>query len=122
MVRSGAAVWQFAPRSLTDETPLTHTFLVRNGGKSALTIEHVAASCECISAQIGESAALPVRIAPGQTVPVRVTLSMGRLAPGPALKSVWLYQRGGSADGLRLEIRGVIKDVPMETVTQKTRG
>ena len=107
-----AALWQFAPRPLSDESPLTHTFLLRSTAKSVLTIERVAASCECIHAEINQSSSLPVRIAPGQTVPVQVTLTSGRLVPGPVSKSVWIYLRGGSAEGLRLEMRGTIKNEP----------
>ena len=112
VVSPNAARWQFAPRLLSDESPLTHTFLLRSTAKSTLTIERVAVSCECIRAEIGETAALPVRVAPGQTVPVQVTLTSGRLVPGPVSKSVWIYLRGGSAEGLRLEMRGTIKSEP----------
>jgi hypothetical protein len=106
----GAAFWQFAPRPLSDETPLTHTFLLRNDTKTTLTIERVALSCDCVAAQIGESQSLPVQIAPGQTVPVQVSLSMGRLVPGPVSKSAWIYLHGGNEDGLRLEMRGMVRE------------
>ncbi len=107
---ASTAYWQFAPRSESDETPLTHTFLVRNNTKTTLTVERVAVSCDCVQTQISESRSLPVRIAPGQTVPVQVTLNLRRLVPGPVSKSVWIYLHGGGDDGLRLEIRGTVRD------------
>lgn len=110
IVNPSAAFWQFAPRPLSDETPLTHTFLVRNNTKTTLTVERVAVSCDCVQTQISESRSLPVRIAPGQTVPVQVTLNLRRLVPGPVSKSTWVYLHGGSGDGLRLEIRGTVRD------------
>lgn len=117
-VKPDAARWQFAPRPLSDQTPLTHTFLLRSRAESTLTIERVAASCECIHAEISESASLPARIAPGQTAPVRVTLTLGRLAPGPVSKSIWIYLRGGSPEGLRLEMRGTIENEPPDSPPQ----
>jgi len=104
------AYWQFAPRSEADETPLTHTFLLRNDMKTTLTIERVAVSCDCVQTRIGETQLLPVQIAPGQTVPVELSLSSRRLVPGPVSKSTWVYLHGGGDDGLRLEIRGVVRD------------
>ena len=98
------------PHLLSDETPLTHMFLLRNGTKKTLTIARVAASCECIQAEIGGSARLPVKVAPGAAVPVEVRLSPRRLLPGPFTKSVWLYWPGGPHDGLRLELRGTVRD------------
>lgn len=112
IVSPGAAFWQFAPRTASDETPLTHTFLLRNDTKATLTVERVAVSCDCVQAQIGETSSLPVQIAPGRTVPVQVSLSMGRLVPGPVSKSAWLYLRGGGNDGLQLEMRGTVHDEP----------
>ena len=100
---------------LSGNTPLTHTFRLRNGTKKALTIERVAASCECITAEIGGRARLPVTIAPGAVVPVAVRLSPRRLLPGRFSKSVWLLWPGGSRDGLRLELRGTVRDA--ETLT-----
>ncbi len=112
LVSSKAAFWKFAPRSLSDEKPLTHTFLLHNDTKNTLTIERVAVSCDCVQTEINESKSLPVKVLPGQTVPVQVSLSMHRLVPGPVSKSAWLYLHGGSADGLRLEMRGTIKNEP----------
>ena len=109
IVGSALARWQFAPRPLSDETPLTHTFLLRNSAKTPLTIERVAVSCDCVQFQIGESRSLPVQIAPGQTVPVQVTLTSRRLVPGPVSRSAWLYLRGGN-NSLQLEMRGIVRD------------
>ena len=113
VVGSDQARWQFAPRPLSDQTPLTHTFLLRNSAKTPLTIERVAVSCDCVQFQIGESRSLPVQVAPGQTVPVQVTLTSRRLVPGPVSKSAWLYLHGGGNNGLRLEMRGTIKSEPI---------
>jgi len=112
IVSPDAAYWQFAPRPLSDETPLTHTFLFRNNANISLTVERVAVSCDCVKTQIGESRSLPVQIAPGQTVPVEVRLSPRRLVPGPVSKSAWVYLHGGSDAGVRLEIRGTVRDEP----------
>lgn len=112
IVGPGAAYWQFAPRPLSDETPLTHIFLLRNNAKTPLTVERVAVSCDCVQTTIGESRTLPVQIAPGQTVPVEVSLSLRRLVPGPVSKSAWVYLHGAGDNGLRLEMRGVVRDEP----------
>ena len=100
---------------LSDVTPLTHTFLLRNGTKKALTIERIAASCECITAKIGGRARLPITVPLGAVVPVVVRLSPRRLLPGRFSKSVWLYWPGGNRDGLRLELRGTVRDAETPT-------
>ena len=110
VVGPDAARWQFAPRSLSDDLPLTHMFLLRNSTKTPLTIERVAVSCDCVQVLVAETRSLPVRIAPGQTVPVQVTLNPRRLVPGPVSKSAWVYLRGGGNNGLRLEMRGTVRD------------
>lgn len=107
-----AAFWQFAPRPLSDETPLMHTFLLRNDAKTTLTVERVAVSCDCVQTQIGKTPSLPVQILPGQTVPIEVRLSPRRLVPGPVSKSAWVYLHGGDENGLRLEMRGTVRDEP----------
>lgn len=113
------AVWVFpSAHLLSDDAPLTHTFLLHNGEKKPLRIVRVAASCECISAQIG-GASLPVTLAPGETLPAALRLSPRRLLPGPFSKSVWLYWPGGPRDGLQLELRGTVRDdsVPAGSVS-----
>jgi hypothetical protein len=115
LVSSKAAFWQFAPRSLSDEKPLTHTFLLHNDTKTTLTIERVAVSCDCVQALISESKTLPVTVSPGQTVPVQVSLSMRRLVPGPVSKSTWIYLHGADNAGVRLEMCGTVRD---EAVTK----
>ncbi len=112
VVGSDLARWQFALRPLSDPAPLTHTFLLRSNAKTPLTIERVAVSCDCVQFQIGGSRSLPVQVAPGQTVPVQLTLTSHRLVPGPVSRSAWLYLRGGGNNGLQLEIRGVIRNEP----------
>jgi hypothetical protein len=114
-VSSKAAFWQFAPRSLSDEKPLTHLFLLHNDTKTTLTIERVALSCDCVQTEINESKSLPVKVSPGQTVPIQVSLSMHRLVSGPVSKSAWVYLHGGSDAGVRLEIRGTVRDEPVTT-------
>ena len=99
-----------AAHLFSDDTPRTHTFLLHNGTKKTLTIARVAASCECIQAEIGRSEQLPLKVAPGAAVPVQVRLSPRRLLPGPFSKSVWLYWTGGPREGLRLELRGAVRD------------
>jgi hypothetical protein len=105
------AVYVFpAAHLLSDDRPLTHTFLLHNGAKKALTIARVAASCDCINAQFGKTSLLPVRIPSGAVLPVAVRLSPRRLSPGPFSRSVWLYWPGGPHEGLRLELRGLVRD------------
>ena len=81
-----------------------------------MTIERVAVSCDCVEAQIGETQSLPVKVAPGQTVPVQVRLNMGRLMPGSVSKSVWIYPHGSGNACLRLEMHGTVHDdsVPVQ--------
>ncbi len=109
VVHPAAAFWQFAPRPLSEEKPLVHTFLLRNDTRTTLTVERVGVECDCVQVSIAETQSLPVRVAPGQTVPVRVSLSMHRLVPGPVSKSAWLYLHGGNENGLRLEMRGTAR-------------
>ena len=111
-VSPSAVRWEFPTRSLSDETPLSHTFLLRNDSKTTLTVERVAISCDCVQTQIGETQMLPVQVAPGQTVPVRVSLSLGRLLPGLLSKSAWLYLHDGDENGLRLELPGTVREEP----------
>ena len=110
IVTADTARWEFAPRSLSDEEPLTHLFYLRNATKDTLMIERVAVSCDCVQAKIGEASVLPVKVLPGQTVPVSVSLSMHRLVPGTVSKSAWLYLHGGRTSGLRLEMHGTVYD------------
>ena len=110
LIGSGAARYEFGTRRLSDETPLAHTFFLRNPAKTPLTIDRVEASCDCVQAEVGETPSLPVIVAPGQTVPVRVTVSTRRLLPGSVSKSVWIYRRGAGNAGLRLEMHGTVRD------------
>ncbi len=114
---SDHAAYVFPAPHRSGDAVLTHTFLLRNGTKKALTIVRVAASCECIQAEIGGSGRLPVKISPGASVAVDVRLSPRRLPPGPFSRSVWLYWPGGSWNGLRLELRGTVRDDPASPVT-----
>lgn len=109
-VTSEAARWEFPARPLSDDRPLNHLFTLRNTTKATLVIERVAASCDCVQARIGSTSTLPVKVLPGQTVPVSVSLIMRRLVPGTVSRSVWLYLRGGSPAGLRLEMHGIVRD------------
>lgn len=107
---AAAASYVFPAAYFSADTPLTHTFLLRSGAKKTLTIVRVATSCECIRAEIGGSGRLPIQVPPGAAVPVALRLSPRRLLPGPFSKSVWLYWPGGPRDGLRLELRGTMRD------------
>ena len=116
VVSPAAARSEFVSRSLSDDKPLAHTFLLRNRTRAALTIERVAVSCDCVLAEVGEAGSLPVKVASGETVPVLVRLSMHRLIPGTVSKSAWIYLHGGSVDGLRLEMRGTVRDTAPSAV------
>jgi len=65
-----------------------------------------------VQVSVAETRSLPVQIAPGQTVPVQLSLSLRRLVPGPVSKSAWVYLHGGGDDRVRLEMRGVVRDEP----------
>ena len=111
-VSADAAYWNFPTRFLSDEKPIVHTFLLRNDTKTTLTIERIALSCDCVQAFVAETRSLPVQAAPGQTVPVQLSLSLRRLVPGPVSKSAWVYLHDGDEKGLRLELRGIVRDEP----------
>ena len=111
-VSTDAAYWNFPTRSLSDEKPIVHTFLLRNDTKTTLTIDRVALSCDCVQAFVAETRSLPVQVAPGQTIPVQLSLSLRRLVPGPVSRSAWVYLHGAGDNSLRLEVRGAVRDVP----------
>jgi hypothetical protein len=110
LTQSNSARCEFGTRQLSDETPLTHTFFLHNTTKKSLTIERVAVSCDCVQVFIGETQSLPVKIVPGQTIPVQVTVATRRLMPGPVSKSAWLYPHGSGDASLCLEMCGTVHD------------
>ena len=85
------ARYEFGSRLPTDDSPLTHTFLLHNGGKTALTVTQLEASCGCTTAVLGDAQTLPATVKPGENVAVEVSVSPHRLAPGPVRKTVWVY-------------------------------
>ena len=109
VINARAARCEFSARSLSNQEPLKHTFEVHNGTRKTLTIERIGVSCECVQAAIGEEK-LPVHVLPGQTVPVRVTLSVRRLVPGHFSRSATLYLHGGDTTSLRLEMSGILTE------------
>ena len=47
-------------------------------------------------------------LAPGQTAPVRVTLDLAGMPPGPISKSVWVYIKGQDAPAATLTLTGTL--------------
>lgn len=82
--------------------PVSHTFVVKNVGKSPLVLTRVNASCGCTKPEYSREP-----IAPGATTKVKVTYNpAGR--PGQFVKSIAIYSNG--ADGTTIvRIRGVVK-------------
>ena len=90
------------------EHPAVHTFRLRNGGAAPLTVYNFHSSCGCTSAVLGQAARLPVTVAPGRSLAVRVTLSTADLSPGFVDKTVWVeaYAPSGPVPTVQLEIVG----------------
>ena len=105
--------YNFGTRRLSDESPLEHTFTVRNGGAVPVTLDRLQSSCGCTSAVVGGDRSLPLTLPPGAFVPLRVTVSPHRLLPGEAHKSVWVYAHGGGDAVLLLEMVGTLQDDPV---------
>lgn len=101
-----SAHFDFGTRLESDTAPLVHVFMLRNEAASPLTIRRLQSSCGCTTAAAG--GALPLTVAPGRTVPIRVQISPRRLLPGETHKSVWVYTQGAGDAVLQLEMRGVV--------------
>ena len=85
------ARYDFGSRAASDRSPLTQTFALRNDGTAPVTVSRIEPSCGCTTAMLGGAQTLPIAVKPGQSVSVEVSVSPGRLAPGPAHKTIWIY-------------------------------
>lgn len=80
---------------------VTHTFQIKNPGKSPLAITNVATSCGCTATNWSKEPILP-----GKTGDISVTFDP-KNRPGKFFKSVTVYCTGMKR-GLELRIRGTV--------------
>lgn len=85
------ARYDFGTRAATDQSALAQTFTLRNDGKALVTVSRIEPSCGCTTAVLSGDQTIPFALKPGQSVSVEVSVSPGRLAPGPAHKTIWVY-------------------------------
>ena len=113
-VQSDAATarYDFGTRRLSDESPLEHTFTLRNAGTTPVIVDRLQSSCGCTTAFLDGDKDLPLTVGPGGIIPVRVSIVPHRLAPGPMEKSVWVFTHGASEASVLLEITGTMQDDP----------
>ena len=106
------ARYDFGTRRMSDESPLEHTFTLRNVGTAPITVDRLQSSCGCTTAFLAGDQDLPLTVGPGGIIPVRVSIAPHRLAPGPIEKSVWVFTHGASDASVLLEITGTMQDDP----------
>lgn len=106
------ARYDFGTRRMSDESPLEHTFTLRNAGTAPITVDRLQSSCGCTTAFLAGDQALPLTVGPGGIIPVRVSVAPHRLAPGPMEKSVWVFTHGAADSSVLLEITGTLQDDP----------
>jgi len=106
------ARYDFGTRRMSDESPLEHTFTLRNVGATPITVDRLQSSCGCTTAFLAGDQDLPLTVGPGGIIPVRVSIAPHRLAPGPTEKSVWVFTHGASDASVLLEITGTMQDDP----------
>ena len=109
--KPGNAVYEAGSRGpQTAAGPLEHIFVLRNTTGTALTLDHLQASCACTTATVvgGTSADGPTVLAPNGTLSVRVSVDLQRLLPGLLHKSVWVFVQGQAAPAATLEMTGAL--------------
>jgi len=106
------ARYDFGTRRMSDESPLEHTFTLRNTGTAPVTVDRLQSSCGCTTAFLAGDQNLPLTVGPGGIIPVRVSIAPHRLAPGPMEKSVWVFTHGASDASVLLEVTGTMQDDP----------
>ena len=109
---AATARYDFGTRRMSDESPLEHTFTLRNAGTAPVTVDRLQSSCGCTTAFLDGDKDLPLTVGPGGIIPVRVSIVPHRLAPGPMEKSVWVFTHGASDASVLLEITGTMQDDP----------
>ena len=114
---AGVSQHDLGALSQLTSSPLMQTFTLRNATGLPLTVDHLQPSCGCISATMdadvartGDRASAPssVRVASGQTLPVRVVLDPAGLDPGPLRKTVWVFVKGQDAPAATLVMSATI--------------
>lgn len=106
--RPGGAVYDLGSIGSPSSASLTHTFVLRNDTKTALTLDHLQSSCPCTSATIGGSSGAGAVVAPGQSLFVKVAVNPQMLSPGLLHKSVWVFVQGQEAPAATLEVTGAL--------------
>ena len=106
------ARYDFGTRRMSDESPLEHTFTLRNSGTAPVTVDRLQSSCGCTTAFLAGDQDLPLTVGPGGIIPVRVSIAPHRLTPGPMEKSVWVFTHGAADASVLLEITGTLQDDP----------
>ncbi len=106
------ARYDFGTRRMSDESPLEHTFTLRNSGAVPITVDRLQSSCGCTTAFLAGDQSLPLTVGPGGIIPVKVSIAPHRLAPGPTEKSVWVFTHGAADASVLLEITGALLDDP----------
>ncbi|KXB37568.1 hypothetical protein HMPREF1869_00264 [Bacteroidales bacterium KA00251] len=87
---------------LEADGPVSHTFVVKNTGKSPLVLTRVSASCGCTKPEFSREP-----IAPGASTKIKITYNpAGR--PGQFVKTIAIYSNG-SEGAVTVRIRGVVK-------------
>ncbi len=106
------ARYDFGTRRMSDESPLEHTFTLRNSGAAPIIVDRLQSSCGCTTAFLAGDQDLPLTVGPGGIIPVKVSIAPHRLAPGPTEKSVWVFTHGAADASVLLEITGILQDDP----------
>lgn len=106
------ARYDFGTRRISDDSPLEHTFTLRNSGTTPVTVDRLQSSCGCTTAFLAGDQSLPLTVGPGGIIPVQVSIAPHRLAPGPTEKSVWVFTHGAVDSNVLLEITGTLQDDP----------
>jgi len=106
--------------NLNSPLALAHTFTLINKSLSPVTITRIHPSCGCLSVSVDGKSVIgqtneagqlpsnftPVTLAPGQELPVNVTLDPSTVAPGSLYKAVFVYANGADMPSIVLSIRG----------------
>jgi len=80
---------------------VTHTFVVRNAGDTAVALRQISALCDCFHARFDAS------VPPGGTGRIDVTIDTARLE-GPVFLTARVHPSDAALPGGRLELRGFV--------------
>lgn len=116
VVGTGAATSNQAQRnfgqvSALDTPQLTQTFTLRNTGTTPIVLERLVPTCHCTTAAVegaSPSAPLPT-LAPGQQIPIHVTLALAGHPPGVLIKSVLVFTKNDPAPAAVLQMVGEVR-------------